>query len=1440
MAWTQDDLSTSAADQASADVSLSDTSPFSSRLGLRGKSVIFAVSVFVVVGAATLWAMGFVGERIAGQLGAQMAERHVLWHKERVLGAVNRELALAKKMAESETLLQWAVAESDPRTAAHARSELQSFHDTFSARSYFVGLTGSQHFFYADENAERIALTVVDTLSRDDEDDTWFFNTIADPAPFNLNVDHNVELGVTNLWINYAMRNGGETLGVVGTGVRLSGFIDTFIEQSERGLGAMMIDASGFIQAHQDPAMVERNAMARTDASDAGIWSLLESDQDRAALRQGMAKLKAETSDSETLFLTIAGTHLLVSVAYLAPLDWYTLAMMDPGAVIGTSEIAAVAGLLSIALVLTVIVLVIAQNDQVIRPLLQLTRGAERMAKGDYDVRLPVVRRDEIGYLTRSFNDLAAIIADYTQSLESKVEDRTRDVRTREARLRAIIDNTVDGIVTIDDKGIIETFSPAAEKLFGYASDDVIGQNVSLLMPEPDRGRHDHYVDNYMTTGEATIIGISREVMACRKDGREFPAELAVADSSVGDERRFTGIIRDITERKRAEQAMRESEQRLLAILEASPIGVSMIDTKSKARRFVNTSVLGMFGVSSLEDLDSISMSETFADPKDYERLIADLDAGDSIADNEVARVRLDGTQWWTLQSSTTAEYQGNTVYIIWSLDITKRKQAEDEARRAQQQTMAILTESPIGVTVTDTETGRLTFANRRSAELFGLSEEDLANSEARQFYADPQERSAVMKAFDERGELRDHEVRMRRADGSEIWDLMTLAPFEYEQQPSLLSWHYDITELKRAEQELAGKEALLRAALDNMSDGIFVVDEEFRFLTFNQRYIELFEFPDKMVEAGQSFRDVLVYLAEAGRYGPGDSAAQVNQRLESIRNRASVSVELALPGNRFVELRQAALEAGGAVGVVTDITERKRAEDEARRAQQQTMAILTESPIGVTVTNTETGRLAFANRRSAELFGLSEEELANSEARHFYADPQERSAVMKAFDERGELRDHEVRMRRADGSEIWDLMTLTPFEYEQQPSLLSWHYDITERKRTEQELAGKEALLRATLDNMSDGIFVVDSKLNYVLFNAQYLELVEFPPDVISVGASFLDALEYQNSRGDFGPSGDDAKLRQLAADYQSGEPVLYERELHSGRIIEFRRTPVPDGGAVGVLTDITKRKRAEQALTDAYEVISSSIQYASRIQRSTLPDSQVFQEMLSEYFVHWQPCNEVGGDIYWHRRWGDGDLIILADCTGHGVPGAFMTLIAGGALDQALGDTPPGDCAALIQRMHQLIQRALGQERGEGYADDGLELGVCFLPRNRSELRFAGAHLSLYIQENGTVRELKGDRTEIGYRSVPQDAQFTNHSVQATSGMGLFMTTDGLPSQVGEKTRLPFSKRGFVRLLESLHDVSMTDKGKAIMAALQEHLGDEVQRDDISLIGFELRAKL
>jgi PAS domain S-box-containing protein len=130
------------------------------------------------------------------------------------------------------------------------------------------------------------------------------------------------------------------------------------------------------------------------------------------------------------------------------------------------------------------------------------------------------------------------------------------DLGDAEQRMRSILEHVVDGIISCDERGTITTFNPAAERLFGCGAAEAIGRNVRMLMPDPYQREHDGYLQSYVRTGRARIIGIGREVVGRRKDGSTFPMELAISEFSLRGRRHFTGIVRDITERKRLEHEL--------------------------------------------------------------------------------------------------------------------------------------------------------------------------------------------------------------------------------------------------------------------------------------------------------------------------------------------------------------------------------------------------------------------------------------------------------------------------------------------------------------------------------------------------------------------------------------------------------------------------------------------------------------------------------------------------------------------------------------------------------------------------------------------------------------------------------------------------------------------------------------------------------------------
>jgi PAS domain S-box-containing protein len=160
--------------------------------------------------------------------------------------------------------------------------------------------------------------------------------------------------------------------------------------------------------------------------------------------------------------------------------------------------------------------------------------------------------------------EIPGALLEYVQQSSLKVTnaDITEKKQAEEAlretagRLQAVVDTAVDGIITIAEDGMIETFNSAAERIFGHTSAEAVGRNVNLLMPEPYHAQHDSYLSNYLRTGERKIIGIGREVKGLRKDGTIFPLELAVSETRLGDRRIFTGLIRDITNRKQAESRL--------------------------------------------------------------------------------------------------------------------------------------------------------------------------------------------------------------------------------------------------------------------------------------------------------------------------------------------------------------------------------------------------------------------------------------------------------------------------------------------------------------------------------------------------------------------------------------------------------------------------------------------------------------------------------------------------------------------------------------------------------------------------------------------------------------------------------------------------------------------------------------------------------------------
>ena len=329
-------------------------------------------------------------------------------------------------------------------------------------------------------------------------------------------------------------------------------------------------------------------------------------------------------------------------------------------------------------------------------------------------------------------------------ALKSMPSNRSHIPTNDDGRTQAILDTAVDGIITIDDHGTVESANPAVERLFGYAPAELIGRNVSLLAPSPHGEHHAEYISRYLRTGEARIIGIGRELEGLRRDGTTFPMELAVSEVHGGDRPRFAGIIRDITARKQAEAALRESQARTQAILDTAIDGIITIDDHGTVES-ANPAVERLFGYAPAELIGrNVSLLAPSPHGEHHDEYISRyLRTGEARIiglGRELEGLRRDGTTF-PMELAVSEVRGGDRPRFVGIIrDITARKQAEAALLRADALKDEFLANTShelrtplngiigIGQSILDGATGSLTDEQRRNLEMVVASGRRLAN----------------------------------------------------------------------------------------------------------------------------------------------------------------------------------------------------------------------------------------------------------------------------------------------------------------------------------------------------------------------------------------------------------------------------------------------------------------------------------------------------------------------------------------------------------------------------------------------------------------------------------------------------------------------------------------------------------------------------------------
>lgn len=246
----------------------------------------------------------------------------------------------------------------------------------------------------------------------------------------------------------------------------------------------------------------------------------------------------------------------------------------------------------------------------------------------------------------------------------------------------------------------------------------------------------------------------------------------------------------------------------------------------------------------------------------------------------------------------------------------------------------------------------------------------------------------------------------------------------------------------------------------------------------------------------------------------------------------------------------------------------------------------------------------------------------------------------------------------------------------------------------------------------------------------------------------------------------------------------------------------------------------------------ILASIAYARMIQASILPDSAALQRSLGDYLLLYRPKEMVGGDFYFLRNLSDRTLLAVIDCTGHGIPGAFMTMTVNAVLNHVVDLHGMATPAQILAELDRALRQTLKLKE----VDAGLDMALVLFAPEKEQIHFAGAGLSLYIASQGVVREIKGDRARVGYRNLRRQAVYTDHEVILAPGDSCYLTTDGLLDERGGEHGFGFGTGQFREMLAAHGARTMAEQLAIFEQILSTYRGSYPQRDDVTLIGFRI----
>ena len=771
------------------------------------------------------------------------------------------------------------------------------------------------------------------------------------------------------------------------------------------------------------------------------------------------------------------------------------------------------------------------------------------------------------------------------------ISDVTERVRSEEAlkaserMLHAVID-AIPIMVNLKDRDRRYLMvNRATTDLLGVEAKELLGRTSWPGRPDDNVSLTSNRDAQAIATGRTQVY---REEAGFDGEGR--PRHWVTSKTPIKDENgAVTHVVTasyDISELVRADEAVRESERQLHAILDAIPISVVL---KDRDRRYVmmNRAAERMFKVTP-DEIIGTTVWPGRTDEQAQQTLERDLQAiatgHQMVYEENLSGIDDEGRPvYWMTAKTAIKDDDGKVTHIVsTSYDISEQKRAADAIKESQQLLQAVIDAVPVSISVKDRDLAYL-MVNRHIREVFGFDPREVLG---RRQWGHRHEEEVTLTASRDREVLatgrsvtfdeQDQTPQGRR-------DLVTTkVPITDDegQVRYIVTASYDVTDLKKAERDVREREQQIRSLLESSPIGVTMSRRDGTLKFWNARYLEYIKRLTKMPVEAVDVRSF--YRNPADRDG-------VIAELKLRGKVRDIEIECVdLQGDPlWVSSSLEQIEFEGervTLGWFYEVTELKEAEKRLRDSEQRLRMILESSPIAVSISKTS-GGYVFVNQSIADLYGYSRADAASINSADFYLYPSDRARLIEELRRTGKVSGEEVPLKRRDGSIFWVLAFWQTVQIDGEDCIVAWLIDQTERRRAADELASKTSVLEAVLENMDQGITMYDSELRVVAWNRRFCELISLPPDFLSQHPTHTDIIRISGP-AEVGVEGE--ALERLAEEHtarlrETTQPRISVRRRPNGMMLETRTVPMSGGGFVRTYTDVTEIKAAERRVAES-----------------------------------------------------------------------------------------------------------------------------------------------------------------------------------------------------------------------------------------------------------------